>query len=110
VDSRAAKERAAKFPDPMVLEMEKTTPGIDYALAPPILALVRFGKWDDVLAVPAPPSEMRYLAAMRHFARAIAYAKKKKTEEAKKEATALRLFTEKIRDEEMLGPRNSAKG
>jgi hypothetical protein len=40
----------------------------------PLYALVRFGRWDELLAYPAPPPEQRYATAMWHYGRGTAYA------------------------------------
>src|SRR2546427_247491 len=48
---RAARELAATAP----AEMIKAMPDMETAPVAPIVALVRFGRWDEVLAHPAPP-------------------------------------------------------
>ena len=40
------------------------------------LTLTTFGRWDDVLAEPLPPSDIRFPYAMAHYARGVAYAAK----------------------------------
>jgi tetratricopeptide (TPR) repeat protein len=40
------------------------------------LTLTTFGRWDEVLAVPLPPSDIRFSYAMAHYARGVAYAAK----------------------------------
>jgi tetratricopeptide (TPR) repeat protein len=40
------------------------------------LTLTTFGRWDDVLAEPLPPSDIRFAYAMAHYARGVAYAAK----------------------------------
>ena len=40
------------------------------------LTLTTFGKWDEVLAVPLPPADIRFSHAMAHYARGVAYAAK----------------------------------
>ncbi len=40
------------------------------------LTLTTFGRWDDVLAEPLPPAEMRFPTAMAWYARGVAYAAK----------------------------------
>ncbi len=47
-------------------------------LAPPypIVTLVRFGRWDEALAEPAPPAAERYARAVWHYARGMALAGK----------------------------------
>ena len=41
-----------------------------------VLTLTTFGRWDDVLAEPLPPADMRFPTAMAHYARGVAYAAK----------------------------------
>jgi hypothetical protein len=41
-----------------------------------LFLLLRFARWDDVLAEPAPDSKMILTAAFRHYARALAFAGK----------------------------------
>lgn len=38
--------------------------------------LVQFGMWDDVLAEPLPPSDLRFATAQAHYARGVAFAAK----------------------------------
>src|SRR5215471_9561728 len=38
--------------------------------------LLRFGRWDEILAIGEPPEKMHLTAAIRHFARATAFAAK----------------------------------
>jgi tetratricopeptide (TPR) repeat protein len=48
-------------------------------------ALVRFGKFDEMLVEPAPVSEQRYANGMWHYARGMAFAGKGELEEARAE-------------------------
>jgi len=41
-----------------------------------VLTLTTFGRWDDVLAEPLPPSDIRMPLAMAYYARGVAYAAK----------------------------------
>jgi tetratricopeptide (TPR) repeat protein len=41
-----------------------------------VLTLTTFGRWNDVLAEPLPPADMRFPTAMAHYARGVAYAAK----------------------------------
>jgi tetratricopeptide (TPR) repeat protein len=51
--------------------------------------LVRFGRWDEVLAQPRPPEERRFETAMSHWARGLALAATGRTGEAESEFAAL---------------------
>ncbi len=46
------------------------------------LTLTTFGKWDEVLAVPLPPEDIRFSYAMAHYARGVAHAAKEQWPEA----------------------------
>ena len=59
-----------------------------FAVAP-LLTRVRFGDWDAILSDPAAPPELPYPAAIRHFARGMAHARKGAPAEAAREADAL---------------------
>lgn len=47
-----------------------------------VLTLTTFGKWDDVLAEPLPPSDLRMPLALAYYARGVAYAAKGQMAEA----------------------------
>jgi len=67
--NRAARE----FADNAPAEMIKAMPDMETAPAAPIAALVRFGRWDEVLAYPAPPREWLYTSGVWRYARGIAF-------------------------------------
>jgi tetratricopeptide (TPR) repeat protein len=46
------------------------------------LTLTTFGRWNDVLAEPLPPADMRMPTAMAYYARGVAYAAKNQAAEA----------------------------
>ena len=61
-----------------------------HELAPVIyFALIRFGKWDEMVAEPAPPEDLRYPKGMWHFARGMAFAAKDELESARAEQTTV---------------------
>ncbi|MEO7503236.1 MAG: tetratricopeptide repeat protein [Gemmatimonadaceae bacterium] len=47
------------------------------------LTLTTFGRWDDVLAEPLPPSDIRFPYAMAYYARGVAHAAKGQFDEAR---------------------------
>lgn len=59
----------------------------------PLLAQVRFGDWDAILAATATSAEPPYPAAIRHFARGMAHARKGALTDAAREADALHATT-----------------
>lgn len=55
----------------------------------PIYAYVRFGKWDKILNLPKPDSDLKYPLAIWHYARGTAFASLGNTKEARKELESL---------------------
>lgn len=82
---RAAREFAETAPAAMIKEM----PDMETAPAAPIVALVRFGRWDDVLRHPEPPGDWLYTRAVWHYARGMAFNAKAQPAEARRELAAL---------------------
>ena len=68
----SARKLASKFPMDQLAQF----PGFEDFLATPLFAYVRFGRWDEVLAQPAPPATALWWTAMYHYARGIAFASK----------------------------------
>ena len=54
-----------------------------------IFALARFGRWEDLLEVPAPPREWRYTTGVWHFGRGLAHAARGDRREAQDELAQL---------------------
>jgi tetratricopeptide (TPR) repeat protein len=65
-------------------------PPVEDFLTLPLLMMVRFGKWDAILAEPAPPAERVYLSGVWHFARGMAFARLGRHAEAEAELDAVR--------------------
>ncbi|HEX7989073.1 MAG TPA: hypothetical protein VF513_02850, partial [Stenotrophomonas sp.] len=59
----------------------------------PLLTQVRFGDWDGILADTSTADELPYPAAIRHFARGMAHARKGALAEAIRDAEALHAIT-----------------
>ncbi|GGD42386.1 tetratricopeptide repeat protein [Muriicola marianensis] len=86
----AAKKTAEKVPQG---EMENLTFLQDFA-ATPLLAYVRFGKWNDILTYPQPASGIIHLNLIRHYARGLAFVRKNNPKEAKEELMAIKEIME----------------
>lgn len=78
----AAKEAVTMLPAEWVKENAAV---IDGYLAVHFDALKRFGKWDEILALPAPPEHLPFTTAMWRGARTVALAAKGKVDEAMQE-------------------------
>jgi tetratricopeptide (TPR) repeat protein len=57
--------------------------------ATPLLAYLRFGKWNDILTTPDPGSDYTYLSMIWHYARGIAFVRKDNLREAEEELQVL---------------------
>jgi tetratricopeptide (TPR) repeat protein len=55
----------------------------------PLYALARFGKWDDILEVAAPPNDLKYPTGVWHYTRGLAFLRKNDFEKAERELEAL---------------------
>lgn len=60
--------------------------------AVPTFALVRFGKFDEVLAEPEPDESKKFARGIRHFARGMAFRAKDDVASSEKELAALRVI------------------
>jgi tetratricopeptide (TPR) repeat protein len=89
---RAARE----FADNAPAEMIKQMPDMETAPVAPIVALVRFGRWDEVLRYPAPPREWPYTSGIWHYARGLAFNAKGQAAEARQELSALEAILQAV--------------
>jgi len=78
---RAAREFAESAPAEMIKQM----PDMETAPVAPIVALARFGRWDEVLAYPAPPRDWPYTSGVWRYARGLAFNAKGQVADATRE-------------------------
>jgi len=55
----------------------------------PLYAMVKFGKWEEILNTPAPAADLRYPTGVWHFARGMAFTRTKQLEQAAPELEKL---------------------
>ncbi len=66
-------------------------PAFSYLLkATPLMAMVRFGKWDEILAEPDPGPAMKFVQVARHYARGLAFVRRNDLKSADAELAKLR--------------------
>jgi tetratricopeptide (TPR) repeat protein len=87
--SAVAIEAARKVAANVRLEQIEQFPVIEFFHTIPLLALVQFGRWDELLAEPAPRSDLAYSTAIWHYSRGVALANKGDLAGARAEAAAL---------------------
>jgi Flp pilus assembly protein TadD len=80
-DSWQAADKLAAHVAPGVNEV----PPLEGFMTVPIMVRVRFQKWDEILAMPAPDAAMKTTTGFWHFARGMAFAGKGKVAEAQAE-------------------------
>jgi hypothetical protein len=80
--SAQAIEAARTLKSKVNLEVARQVPMLQDMVPYYALTLTTFGRWDDVLAEPLPPSEIRKSVAMAYYARGVAYAAKGQAAEA----------------------------
>lgn len=64
-------------------------PPVEGFLPMPAFVLLRFGRWDDVLAIPQPDAKLKGLTFFWHYARGCAFAEKGDPAKAEDERTAM---------------------
>jgi tetratricopeptide (TPR) repeat protein len=82
----SARKTAGSIPPDVVKQM----PILQSFLLVEDFALVRFGKWDEILALPALRYESLFTRGIRHYARGMAFARKHNFTAAKKELAAVK--------------------
>ena len=85
LSSDAAKKTAEKV-SPSLLEGDKI---FENLAATPLLAYIRFGKWNEILTTPDPGDSYTYLKMIWNYSRGIAFIRKGNLKEAQEELTAL---------------------
>ena len=87
--SRLAIEAARKTATSITSATPEQLPFVQGFLVVPYYALVRFGKWDEILAEPKPAHDTLFTRAIWHFARGSAFAAKGQPDQAGEEQRAL---------------------
>ncbi|MEZ6029234.1 MAG: hypothetical protein R3C46_05740 [Hyphomonadaceae bacterium] len=82
-------EAARKLADNVSLEQIDEFPTVEFFKTVPLLSLIQFGKWDEILAEPQPRADLAYSNAIWRCARGIAYANTGDLKAAKAERAAL---------------------
>ena len=88
--SKIAIDAANKTAQAIPPEALKELPILQGFVLVPDFALVRFGKWDEILAAPAPRADTLLTRGVRHYARGMAFMRKKNFDAASKEIEAVR--------------------
>lgn len=95
----AARKSAETIPKDIVCGM----PGMDFFLAEPLLVMVRFGRFDEILREPKPEAKYAMLSALWHHSQGMALAGTGKLDEARAQAAAIREIAKAIPEEMLAG-------
>ncbi len=92
----------------MVAEMppewlEQNAIAVDGWVAMPIEVLMRFGRWEEILAEPEPAPYLPLSRSLRHYARGVAFAAQGKVEEARAEQAAFERESARVAAEATFG-------
>ncbi len=100
----AARKVAAGITDAMLTE----APMLAGFKVIPYYALSRFGHWDEVLALPAPPASSPFLGGAWHYVRGLAHVARGRLDEAEQELAALQAgLGDKALDAPLFSPNTS---
>lgn len=102
--ARNAAQRTVTLTDPIADQMVMVEP----FAAMELLVLVRFNRWDEVLAASAPAATRTLHTALYHYARGAGLAATGKSGEAASALVALQDAAKNIPGDAMVGPANSA--
>ncbi|MDD5205165.1 MAG: hypothetical protein PHS17_07075 [Desulfobacterales bacterium] len=88
--SRPALAAALKVVEKITPEVLREAPMLQFFAAVPYHAMVRFGKWDEILKESRPGYEEPLIVGLWHFARGMAFSAKRQFDEALTELESLR--------------------
>jgi tetratricopeptide (TPR) repeat protein len=74
------------------LDQLSTFPFLEDFLVTPYYTQVRFGHWDAILGEAAPPPDQRFVTAIHHYARGMAFVRKHRLDDAQAELDMLSAF------------------
>lgn len=84
----AAETTYARTSDPELMRTAGFEAMQNFALTP-LFSMVRFGRWDDLAAVPAPEADLPYMVAMWHYAQGVAAVRQGRMDDARSHLAAV---------------------
>ena len=101
---KAARESAKAMPPEMVSEM----PGMDFFISEPLFAMVRFGRYDQVLKEPRPPAKYPVMTGLWLHAHGLALAAKGRLSQARTHSAELARLVKSV-PEDLVASNNKAR-
>lgn len=103
MEGRSAVSRdAAKKTTEAAVRVAKEMPMAEFVVPWEMYFALRFEKWDDVLAIPAPDAALPTAVALWHFGRGVAFAAQKKVDAAAAEKNAFDEAVSKVPQDAMM--------
>jgi tetratricopeptide (TPR) repeat protein len=111
MEGRSAEAIAAarKLSGNLSPEALREMPMLELFAPTPLFALTRFGKWDEVLAFPAPGEEFQVYSGLWHYTRGLAYAATGKLDQAQREQEAVARLAAAVPEDRIIGDNQPAK-
>jgi tetratricopeptide (TPR) repeat protein len=106
--SKEALKAARKLVSQMSVEFVKQMPMVEFVPPTLVFGLARFGKWEEILQQPAPAADLQYTTGMWHYARGLAFAATKRTDEAVKEHMKVAEIAEAMPTDRLVGQNSAA--
>ncbi|MCC6796852.1 MAG: tetratricopeptide repeat protein [Candidatus Hydrogenedentes bacterium] len=100
--SKASLSAARDLVNEMPLELLVAMPPLEFQAPSPYFALVRFGKWTQMLEEPRPATELQYTTGMWNYGRGMAFANLKQFDSARAEAAQLTAVRDAMPDDRMV--------
>jgi hypothetical protein len=97
-----AQKAAAELSERMLPHADMM-PMIESLAVSPFTVLVRFGRYEAILNLPAPPGNRPVMVAWSHFARGVAHARMRQIEQAETERAQLEAAIARVPDSAMFG-------
>jgi tetratricopeptide (TPR) repeat protein len=102
---KAARDLESDIPESFLRELPQFADGF---MPVTYHVMIRFGKWDDILAEPEPPAFRHVSRTMRHYARGVALSARGRTDEARLELDAFESEAALIPDDWQVGQNKAA--
>lgn len=102
---KAARDLAAIVPDDVV----KQVPPLELFKPTLLYGLVRFGKWDEILAQPEPPKAFVYTRGIWHYAQGLASIAKDRLDVADKALGEVRMLSVELPETDVVGLNSASK-
>lgn len=101
--SALALETIREMVEAIPLDFYAANPWADGFKAMPLEVLMRFGRWDEILAEPAFPDVVPISRSLQHYARAVAHAAKGELDAAREEQAAFAAARARVAKEATFG-------